>query len=139
MLSLIDLKKAIVEKLKPLKINIIASEIKSGFKKPAFFVQLMPISNNTGINMQERVITVIINYFSDEKTDIANLKMIDALNNLFTNCIKVGDRYLTIYEKREEIEGNVLQYKFDFRFTESINKDSDNEFMLSSEFDMKFN
>lgn len=132
MLSLITLKKALVETLKPLNINIIANEIRSGFEnlKPAFFIQIIPISNDTGINMQERVITVNIHYFSKEKTDIDNLKMIDKLNNLFINCIKVGDRSLTLYEKREELEDNVLQYKFDLRFTESIKlKNDDNEFV----------
>lgn len=132
MLSLITLKKALVETLKPLNINIIANEIRSGFEnlKPAFFIQIIPISNDTGIIMQERVITVNIHYFSKEKTDIDNLKMIDKLNNLFINCIKVDDRTLTIYDKREELEDNVLQYKFDLRFTESIkSKNDDNEFV----------
>lgn len=137
MLSLIDLKKAIVENLKPLGINIIANEIKSGFKKPAFFIQLMPISNNTGISMQERIITVNIHYFSEEKTDIANLKMIDTLNNLFINCIKVGDRTLTIYEKREELEDNVLQYKFDLRFTEGVLSQENRESTPVSDLEFK--
>ena len=134
MLSLVSLKKAIVEKLRVLNIKIIANEVKSGFEKPAFFISLMPISNDTGIDMQERVITVNIHYFSKEKTDIDNLKMIDKLNNLFINCIKVDDRTLTIYDKREELEDNVLQYKFDLRFTESIkSKNDDNEFVSSND------
>lgn len=134
MLSLVTLKKALVETLKPLNINIIANEIKSGFEnlKPAFFIQIIPISNDTGINMQERVITVNIHYFSKEKTDIDNLKMIDKLNNLFINQIKVGDRTLTIYEKREELEDNVLQYKFDLRFTEFIKSEEDDEHVSSN-------
>lgn len=140
MLSLITLKKAIVDTLKPLNINIIANEIKSGFEylKPAFFVQIMPISNTTGIDMQERIITINIYYFSKEKTDIDNLKMIDKLNNLFINQIKVGDRTLTLYEKREELEDNVLQYKFDLRFTESIKTSNDDDFVPSSDDDFEF-
>lgn len=133
MLSLVTLKKALVETLKPLNINIIANEIRSGFEKPAFFISLIPISNDTGINMQERVITVNIHYFSKEKTDIDNLKMIDKLNDLFINQIKVGDRTLTIYEKREELEDNVLQYKFDLRFTEAIKISNDDDFELVSD------
>lgn len=134
MLSLVTLKKALVETLKPLNINIIANEIRSGFEhlKPAFFIQLIPVSNNTGINIQERVITVNIHYFSEEKTDLDNLKVIDKLNNLFINCIKVDDRILTIYDKREELESNVLQYKFDLRFTESIKSEEDGEYVSSN-------
>ncbi|UEL47354.1 phage tail terminator family protein [Terrisporobacter hibernicus] len=136
MLSLVTLKKAIVDTLKPLNINIIANEIRSGFEnlKPAFFIQIMPVSNNTGNSIQERVITVNIHYFSKEKTEIDNLVMIDKLNNLFINCIKVGDRTLTLYEKREELENNVLQYKFDLRFTESIKlEEDDNEYVSSTD------
>lgn len=133
MLSLVTLKKALVETLKPLNINIIANEIRSGFEKPAFFISLIPISNDTGINMQERVITVNIHYFSKGKIDIDNLKMIDKLNDLFINQIKVGDRTLTIYEKREELEDNVLQYKFDLRFTEAIKISNDDDFELVSD------
>ena len=67
MLSLVSLKKSIVDKLRVLNIKIIANEVKSGFEKPAFFISLMPISNDTGIDMQERVITVNIHYFSKRK------------------------------------------------------------------------
>lgn len=135
MLSLITLKKAIADTLKPLNINIIANEIRSGFEnlKPAFFIQIMPISNDTGVNIQERVITVNIHYFSKEKTDIDNLRIIDKLNNLFINNIKVDDRILTLYDKREELEDNVLQYKFDLKFTESIKLDDDNEYVSSTD------
>lgn len=139
MLSLISLKKAIVDKLRVLNIKIIANEVKSGFEKPAFFISLIPISNDTGIDMQERVITVNIHYFSKEKTDIDNLKMIDNLNNLFINCIEVEDRVLTLYEKREELEDNVLQYKFDLRFTESIKSSLlDDDLAPSSNDDFEF-
>lgn len=139
MLSLVSLKKAIVDKLRVLNIKIIANEVKSGFEKPAFFISLIPISNDTGIDMQERVITVNIHYFSKEKTDIDNLKMIDNLNNLFINCIEVEDRVLTLYEKREELEDNVLQYKFDLRFTESIKSSLlDDDLAPSSNDDFEF-
>lgn len=139
MLSLVSLKKAIVDKLRVLNIKIIANEVKSGFEKPAFFISLIPISNDTGIDMQERVITVNIHYFSKEKTDIDNLKMIDNLNNLFINCIEVEDRVLTLYEKREELEDNVLQYKFDLRFTESIKSSLlDDDLAPSSDDDFEF-
>ena len=46
MLSLVNIKKAIVAKLKILGVNVIANEIKSGFKKPAFFVKITPLNTN---------------------------------------------------------------------------------------------
>ena len=119
MLSILDIKKAIVTKLKVFDINIVANDIRSGFEKPAFFVQLMLISNDSYDGYQERVITVNIHYFSEDKTDLDNLKMDDKLNSLFVTTLKVNELSLPIYEKRSEIDDNILQFKFDLRFTES--------------------
>ena len=74
MISLVSIKKAIVSKLKKIGIPIISSDIRSGFAKPAFFVQLMPISNDSYNGYQERIITVNIHYFSKDKTDLDNIK-----------------------------------------------------------------
>ena len=119
MISLVSIKKAIVSKLKKIGIPIISSDIRSGFAKPAFFVQLMPISNDSYDGYQERIITVNIHYFSEDKTDLDNLKMDDKLNSLFVTTLKVDDRVLSLYGKRSEIDDNILQFKFDLRFTES--------------------
>ena len=118
MISLVSIKKAIVSKLKKIGIAIMSNDIRSGFAKPAFFVQLMPISNDSYDGYQERVITVNIHYFSEDKTDLDNLKMDDKLNSLFVKTLKVNELSLPIYEKRSEIDDNILQFKFDLRFTE---------------------
>ena len=118
MISLVSIKKAIVSKLKKIGIAIMSNDIRSGFAKPAFFVQLMPISNDSYDGYQERIITVNIHYFSEDKTDLDNLKMDDKLNSLFVKTLKVNELSLPIYEKRSEIDDNILQFKFDLRFTE---------------------
>ena len=118
MISLVSIKKAIVSKLKKIGIAIMSNDIRSGFAKPAFFVQLMPISNDSYDGYQERIITVNIHYFSEDKTDLDNLKMDDKLNSLFVTTLKVNELSLPIYEKRSEIDDNILQFKFDLRFTE---------------------
>ena len=41
------------------------------------------------------------------------------LNSLFVTTLKVNELSLPIYEKRSEIDDNILQFKFDLRFTES--------------------
>lgn len=118
MISLISIKKAIVDKLKKIDGKVIANDIRSGFDKPAFFVQIMPIANDSYGDYQERIITVNIHYFSDDKTDLDNLKMDDKLNTLFVTTLKVDDNVLVLYEKRSELDDNILQFKFDLRFTE---------------------
>ena len=123
MLSLVDIKKAIVAKLKILGVNVIANEIKSGFKKPAFFVKITPLNTNSGSDMHEKLITVNIHYFSDDKTDLDNLKINYELEKIFFNSLKVVNRVLTLYEKRSEIE-EILQFKFDIRYTEEFYRES---------------
>ena len=63
MLSIVDIKKAIVTKLKPFGINIVASDIRSGFKKPAFFVQIMPIGEDVNSDISINTLKLTINSF----------------------------------------------------------------------------
>ncbi|CDS90445.1 TPA: DUF6838 family protein [Clostridioides difficile] len=131
MLKIVSVKKAIVEKLKSLNIKIVANEIRSGFEKPAFFIQIIPIEMASDPSFSNSTLLVNIHYFSKEKTELENLKMIDKLNILFQDCIleiDVGE--LTIEEKSVEIYENVLQYKFNLQVVEIIEEDeSKYEFM----------
>lgn len=120
MLSIVDIKKAIVTKLKPFGINIVASDIRSGFKKPAFFVQIMPIGEDVNSDISINTLTINIHYFSEEKTDLDNLKMIDKLKKVFINKLEINDRTVTISDKRYDIDDNVLQFMFDIRYTEEV-------------------
>lgn len=127
MLSLVNIKKAIVSKLKTLNINIVANEIRSGFDKPAFFVKLVPLSEDTDIDLSTSLISVNIHYFSEDKTELDNLKMVDKLKSIFINCVEVEDRTLTIYNKRFDINDNVLQFMFEFNYTEALEKEEIHE------------
>ena len=123
MLSILDIKKAIVTKLKVFDINIVANDIRSGFEKPAFFVQLMPIGEDVNNDISINTLTVNIHYFSKDKTDLDNLKMIDKLKKVFVNKLEVNDRTLVVSDKRYDIDDNILQFMFDIRYTEEIYKD----------------
>lgn len=141
MLSLLEIKKATVNKLEPLGVPTIANDIRSGFDKPAFFVQLMPIGDETDISISTSTVTINIHYFSKEKTEIENLKMLDKLKKIFINKLEVEDRVLTLYEKRYDIDDNVLQFKFDIRYTESAYVDQEDEIIYEdgSDFEFGFN
>jgi hypothetical protein len=86
--------------------------------------------------MSKRLITVNIHYFSNDKTDIDNLKMNDLLDKTFINYLSVGDRILTLYEKRSEID-EILQFKFELRYTEEVYRDTKEVYDLID--DMQFN
>ena len=117
------IKKGVIGMIKPLGINIIASDMRSGFKKPAFFVQLMPISEDSDCDISLNILTINIHYFSDDKTDLDNLKMLTKLRKIFVNCVEFEDRSLTIYDKRYELDENILQFKFDLKYTEGVEKE----------------
>lgn len=124
MLSIVDIKKAIVTKLKPLGVNIVANDIRSGFKKPAFFVQIMPIGEDSNCDITFNVLTINIHYFSEDKTDLDNLKMLDKLKKIFVNKLEVGNRNITINDKRYDTDDNVLQFRFDIRYTEEVHREN---------------
>ena len=76
MVTMIDIKKSIVEKLEPLG-KIIANDIRSGFDKPAFFIQLMPLGDTPGVNISTITLMINIHYFPNDKIELENLKMLD--------------------------------------------------------------
>ncbi|HZK53573.1 MAG TPA: hypothetical protein VFC84_05220 [Desulfosporosinus sp.] len=122
MIGYIDIKKSVIDvlKLKNSSVNVVATEELSGFDKPAFFVQMMPISDTSSIDHEEKLLSINIHYFSSEKTDLANLKMIDQLNKAFFNTLKIGNRVITLSNKRHQIADNVLQFKFDLEFLNDL-------------------
>jgi hypothetical protein len=114
-----DIKAAVLLKLKQKfpDINRPSTDVRSGFPKPAFFVQLIPISENDFNEYGEMLLIINIHYFSKEMTESANLEMADNLRKIL-KILSVGDRILEVKEKRFLIQDNVLQYKFDLNFTD---------------------
>lgn len=122
MIGYVDIKKSVIDvlKAKVSTIKTVANEELSGFKPPAFFVQMVPISDTPSIDYEEKLLTVNIHYFSAEKTDLANLKMLDQLNLAFFNVLKIGDRAITLKSKRHQLVDNVLQFKFELEFLNDV-------------------
>ncbi len=130
---LIEIRKAIVAKLKTLDIKVIANEIKSGFDKPAFFIQSNLVNQDSDIDMNVNLVMLNIHYFSKDKTELDNLKMIEKLKKLFIVTLKTDSRVFTLTEKSYEIYDNVLQFKFSIRYTDE-NEVEENEPMQEIEF-----
>jgi len=121
-MKLTDIKTAIVARLRSQipGVNIPAMEIKQGFKKPAFFVEIVPISKvNQSPGQFTRSVTVIIHYFSVNETHIENLEMQDQLEAAFDMTLTVGDRQLTIEQTDGEIVDKVLHFKMDLTYSDS--------------------
>ncbi len=130
---LIEIRKAIVAKLNTLGVQVIANEIKSGFDKPAFFIQSNLVSQDSDVDMNVNLVMVNIHYFPKDKTELENLKMIEKLKKLFIVTLKTDSRVFTLTEKSYEIYDNVLQFKFSIRYTDE-NEVEENEPMQEIEF-----
>jgi len=135
MIGYVDIKKSVIDVLeaKASTVQVVANEELSGFKPPAFFVKMMPIGDAAFIDYAEKLLTINIHYFSAEKTDLANLKMLDQLNQAFFNTLKIGGRVITLKSKRHQIVDNVLQFKFDLDFTTDTDPIYDEELGYTAE------
>lgn len=126
MVKLTDLKRAINDVLKT---NFpdherYADEIKEGFERPCFFVQLFPITfDYDTTNYASNKLMIVINYFSEKQTQLENLKMHDALKEAFGKSLKVNGRYLHLQHIRSDEADGVLQFKFDLNYLAGIEKD----------------
>lgn len=123
MITLVDIKKSINQVL---KINFpdikpYAGEVKEGFIRPSFFTSIIPILfNYDTTNYSSNKLMVVINYFSENETELENLKMIDGLKKAFGMTLNVKDRYFTLRDIRTDITDGVLQFKFDLNFFDGV-------------------
>ena len=119
MISILDIKKAINMKLKKSDlgdIKIYGSEVKEGFVRPSFFVQLF-IENSDlfSYNTTENYITVEIVYFGKEKTELENLKMYEKLKKSFSEPLEISDRKILPDKIRADFN-EILSFKFNISF-----------------------
>jgi len=124
MISLIDIKKSVNGVLSITGIKTYGSEIKEGYKRPCFFVQIMPITLDTfKKNTSENTISVEMNYFSAKRTDLENLQMYDTLKKNFGSNLQIGLRKILIRKFRaqtiDDID-NIYSIKFDLNFYDEI-------------------
>lgn len=119
MINLLQIKRTINKKLKDKfpDIKIYSNETKEGFKRPAFFTQIVPaVFDYETVNFASNKLIIVINYFSKNKTELENIKMNDSLIRAFGMTLKVSHRSFLIKNIRSEIVDEVLQFKFDLDF-----------------------
>jgi len=123
MITLVDIKKSINQVLKANfpDIKLYADEVKEGFTRPSFFTSIIPIIfNYDTTNYSSNRLMVVINYFSENETELENLRMADALKKAYGMTLKVKDRYITLREIKTDITDGVLQFKFDLNFFDGV-------------------
>lgn len=132
MIALVDIKKSINQVLKANfpTIKIYSSDTKEGFTRPAFFTSIIPVTSDyETTNFTSNKLMVVINYFSENETELENLKMIDGLKKAFGMNLKVSQRSFTLKNIRSEIVDEVLQFRFDLDYYVDIEKIDNYEIM----------
>jgi hypothetical protein len=127
-----DLKLAVNQKLKAAypAIVIQSKDIKEGFDRPCFYVE---ISNNSkeiiSPEFNNRLITFTIYYFASDryKHSLENLEVQETLEDIFLGKLNVNGKNVLIHEVRSYIVDGVLQVKFDIDINTFIEETSDHE------------
>lgn len=140
MLTLKDIKLAINDIIldKFPHIEIQASDVKEGFKRPSFFVHLDNIDRDARLYVAERNITVRIYFFPKDRYNysLEILEVQDTLEQAFNLNFSVLDRVITINETRGQTIDGVLEFEFDFTFYENNHTPEDSPLIEELELDV---
>jgi len=115
---MLALRDAIISKLKSAfpDHKIYGEKVEQGLKKPCFFITILPSNfSDLSKSMQQREITVYIQYLSTEETNVKNIEMVDILTDLFKQ-IDFNDLSVNVIERRFEIVDDVLHFFIDLDF-----------------------
>lgn len=122
LIDMLDIKKAINNLLKNTGIKTIDNGIKEGFKRPCFFVQILPIGGTELLKSTtlENSYMVEINYFSKSQTQLDNLKMAEILKKKVFPYINIKDRKLVPRNVRNEDIDGVLSFRFNLSWLDAL-------------------
>ena len=122
MIDMLDLKKSINGLLKDTGIKTIDNGTKEGFKRPCFFVQILPVGGTDLLKSTtlQNSHTIEINYFSKEQTQLDNFKMVETLKEKVFPYIAIKDRKLTPRSVRNEDVDGVLSFRFNLSWLDSL-------------------
>lgn len=117
-MNILDIKKAYIQLLKGLyknKIKFYGIEIKEGYTKPSFFVDISPVEMGEGLNSRNNVLNIYTTYFQSEVDEVDIYKKIDEIRRALGNKLTVGDRNLNVSEFGYSLIGkdkNILKINF---------------------------
>ena len=137
-LSLKDIKKSIIDKLKIFDVKIYADEVKEGFNTPCFFVNIEKFENSLeNSNFTKRYLDIYIRYINENISDIEKIEIIEKLENLFLKTLSVNDRVFTLHNKSfSKGENDYIEFNFGIEYyeiiedEEEINSEKMNNFEL---------
>ncbi|WP_407310928.1 DUF6838 family protein [Desulfosporosinus sp. SB140] len=124
MITLIDIKSAINAAIAPVGLKTYGNEVKEGFSRPCFFVNITPVTSDIfKKDTSENSLMVEIVYFSTNRTDLENLQMYDTLKGVLTPILVIGTKKKLVKNFRAEVideTDHIYSVKFDLNFYDEI-------------------
>ena len=121
-----DIQTRLAEILSDAGFNVVASEVKEGFSKPAVFISVIPSSatlQTCGGATEEVTDSVEIKYISALETDEDCIDAAWRFKELFLyQPFDIADRHITIQTIEFDIENSVLYIYFDIEFTQAVDR-----------------
>lgn len=121
-----DIKARVGEILSDAGFNVVASEVKEGFSKPAVFISVLPSSATLqacGGATEEVTDSVELKYISALETDEDCIDAAWRFKELFLyQPFDIADRHITIQTIEFDIENSVLYVYFDIEFTQAVDR-----------------
>lgn len=119
LINLIDFKKAVIHTLEKTGCTTFAIDLKQGYEKPCFFVQINPKIDYYFDTVEENIVVQIV-FFPATRTSIENFEMANRLRVLFIGTLDVNGRHYTIENLDiQEVEG-ILDTTFSIRNVEEV-------------------
>lgn len=119
MISYKDIKLAVNTLLSnQFQVEIQSNDVKEGFNRPSFFVELDDMARSSIDTQVEKNLTIRILYFPSDRysysTEILGVQA--DLEELFDLKLQVADRHLNIQESVSDIVDGVLDFSFGIHF-----------------------
>ena len=106
---------------------IYGDEVREGYKKPSFFIGIMPVNSiNHTKSIKEEQLLITISYFSDTTESLKNYQVMQQLKVAIGQVLCVDNRRFTIQEMTTEKvgeDGDIYQITFDINYFELANNE----------------
>ncbi|PIC72429.1 DUF6838 family protein [Sporosarcina sp. P17b] len=123
-ISIVDIKRSILNLLKKKYPNHTryAEKMPTDFKRPSFYLYFVPLESAHSTRLFiEKSLMVKLDCYSLSRTNEENLIMADALESIFHNTLKVGNRFFSIIRTKSDFMEDVLTFTFTLNFDDGVN------------------
>ena len=115
-----DIREVCVSRLTAAGFNVIATEVKEGFEKPAVFVNVYPSTVTlAGTDLEDVTDTIDVQYIPAEETTQNCAEAAVKIRDCFMyRTLDVKNRHFTVESMETDIDDHILNVYFDVNYTQ---------------------